>query len=455
MSTGSRNLASEPLSTLQGILQAALTPILRRLRSCLLQLHESDRRAVLALSDGLLLTLSCVSALAFAGIATAERGTLAVAFVALGMAALYASDQYSLEATDERAVLKAIAFSTVACLAMAWLQHDPMVLMPTLGLSGCLSLLAVLWSRVLWGGIFSHPLTSRRTLLLCDRPESEAALAELAQHPNAGWSAIGIGGSLSRANGADTVLAGPSAVQEPSWLSAMPTGIETLDLPRLFERLSRRVPVRFVDDRWFVEQFHWTRGFGYRFTKRALDLTLSLFGLLLSAPLFPLIALANLLGDRGPLLYSQLRVGLNGETFRVLKFRTMRPDAEKDGAVWARPDDNRVTRVGRFLRRSRLDEIPQLLNVLMGHMSLVGPRPERPEFVAELERQIPHYPRRHYVLPGITGWAQVRFPYGSSIDDAEEKLKFDLYYLKHRSIWFDLLILARTVSVVLNKTGSR
>ncbi len=452
MSTGSRNLASEPLSSAQGVLQTALYQAQRRLRWCLMQLREADRRGLLALSDGLLLFVACFGAMAFAGLRDAA---LPAVFSAVGMAALYASDQYNLQAPEERAIGKAIAFGALCTLLAAWSGHDPLKLAATLGLAICLSLLIVLWSRALWIRLLSHPSCSRKTILLCDRPESEAALAELEQHPSAGWTPIGIGGSLSRAHSADTVLAGPSAIQEPEWLSAMPSGIETLDLPRLFERLSRRVPVRFVDDRWFVEQFPWTRGLGYHITKRMLDIGLSLLGLLLAAPLFPLIAIANRLGDGGPLFYSQQRVGLNDQTFRLYKFRTMRTDAEKEGAIWASQDDARVTRLGRFLRRTRLDEIPQLWNVLVGHMSLVGPRPERPEFVAELERQIPHYPRRHYVLPGVTGWAQVRFQYGSSVDDAEEKLKYDLYYLKHRSLVFDLLILARTVSVVLNKTGSR
>lgn len=452
MSTGSRNLASEPLAQAQGTLRAVLAGTQGRLRACLMQLREGDRRMLLALSDGGVLAFSCAQALAFAGV---DGTGLLAPFVGLGLAALYASDLYSLESADERSALKAVLFGTLACLVGAWLLHDPLVMAPTLGLAGCLSLLGLLWSRAFWGWLFSHPLASRRTLLLCDRPEAAAALAELERHPHAGWTAIGIGGSLHRAHAADSVLAGPSAVQQADWLGAIPSGIETLDLPGLFERLSRRVPVRFVDDRWFIEQCAWSRGLAYGLAKRAMDVVLSLLGLMLASPLFPILAIANRLGDGGPLFYSQVRVGLHGRPFKLFKFRTMRPDAEKDGAVWARLDDQRVTRVGRFLRRSRLDEIPQLCNVLLGHMSLVGPRPERPEFVSELAEAIPHYHRRHWVLPGVTGWAQVRFPYGSSIDDAEEKLQYDLYYLKHRSISFDLLILARTISVVLNKTGSR
>ena len=183
--------------------------------------------------------------------------------------------------------------------------------------------------------------------------------------------------------------------------------------------------------------------------KRVTDLLTAALGLLFSAPLWPLIALAIKLGDGGPVFYAQDRVGQNGRIFRLYKFRTMRCDAENGKSVWAAPDDPRATRVGRFLRRSRLDELPQLYNILMGKMSVVGPRPERPDIVSELCQVLPYYAERHLVKPGLTGWAQINFRYGASVEDARRKLQFDLYYLKHMSFELDLTILFRTVGTFL------
>jgi lipopolysaccharide/colanic/teichoic acid biosynthesis glycosyltransferase len=169
-----------------------------------------------------------------------------------------------------------------------------------------------------------------------------------------------------------------------------------------------------------------------------------------------LAALAIKLESPGPLLYRQARLGQNGCVFILNKFRSMRPDAEKDtGPVWSAQQDPRITRVGSFLRRTRLDELPQLYNVLVGHMSFIGPRPERPEFVAELQKQIPYYIERLAVKPGLTGWAQVKYQYGSSVEDAVEKLQYDLYYIKNLSLFLDLLIVLNTVQVVLFARGGR
>jgi exopolysaccharide biosynthesis polyprenyl glycosylphosphotransferase len=202
-----------------------------------------------------------------------------------------------------------------------------------------------------------------------------------------------------------------------------------------------------------------------RITKRALDLLLSGIGLIILGLLSPFIALAIRLDSKGPILYRQRRAGaLKGRTatgqprfarFDMLKFRTMRTDAEKStGVVLAEENDPRVTRVGRFLRKTRLDELPQLWNVVRGDMSFVGPRPERPFFVAELAQDIPFYQQRHAVKPGLTGWAQVKYRYGSSREDAMEKLRYDLYYIKHLSVFFDLTIVFDTVKVVLFGKGA-
>jgi exopolysaccharide biosynthesis polyprenyl glycosylphosphotransferase len=178
--------------------------------------------------------------------------------------------------------------------------------------------------------------------------------------------------------------------------------------------------------------------------------------MLVTFPLVPFIVLAIRLSSPGPILYRQKRVGRDGAVFHCYKFRTMHADAEADtGPTWATDDDPRITRVGKFMRLSRMDEIPQLWNVLKGDMSIVGPRPERPEFVKALSEQIPHYQLRHGVRPGITGWAQIRYRYGSSINDAKEKLRYDLFYIKNMSAGLDVLVFLETVKVVLLGRGAR
>lgn len=190
-------------------------------------------------------------------------------------------------------------------------------------------------------------------------------------------------------------------------------------------------------------------------TKRWLDIASSALSLILSLPLCLFVALAIKLDSSGPVFYRQERVGQDGKTFTMLKFRSMRNDAEENGPKWAAINDDRITRVGRFIRKYRLDEIPQMINVLKGDMSFIGPRPERPIFVDKFAKEIPYYPQRHVVKPGISGWAQIRYPYGASKEDALEKLKYDLYYIRHFSIFFDISIILETGKVVLLGKGSR
>lgn len=214
-----------------------------------------------------------------------------------------------------------------------------------------------------------------------------------------------------------------------------------------YEKATGQISVDDINPHWFLFadlQVHCQRK---QAIKRVFDLLTSVVGLAVSAPLLPVIALLIKLDDGGPIFYSQDRVGQNGKPFRVYKFRTMRVDAEGDGSVWAVRNDPRCTRVGRLLRRTRLDELPQLFNVLCGQMSLVGPRPERPDLVVSLNEQIPYFNERHLVKPGLTGWAQINFRYASTVDDAKRKLQYDLYYVKHMSIELDLMILLRTFGV--------
>lgn len=233
-------------------------------------------------------------------------------------------------------------------------------------------------------------------------------------------------------------------------------GIEVVDAPSFYEQMTGKLLLENITPSWFIFSHGFKATLLLRLMKRMVDLFCASIGLLLVLPFIPLIALVIRIDSPGPIFFRQTRVGEGETLFNLFKFRSMRQDAESGtGAVWAQTKDPRVTKVGEFLRLSRIDEIPQLYNVLRGDMSLVGPRPERPEFVKKLTEVIPYYSERHYVKPGVTGWAQVRYSYGASIEDAIEKLRYDLYYIKHLSLIFDILIIMETVKVVLYRRGSR
>lgn len=232
-------------------------------------------------------------------------------------------------------------------------------------------------------------------------------------------------------------------------------GIGVEDWPTFYEKQTGKVLVTNMRPSWLIFSDGFVKTHVTQVVKRGLDVTLALAGLVLSLPVMAIIAVLVKLDSRGPVLFRQERVGQNGRVFVLKKFRSMRTDAESSGAVWAAKGDRRVTRVGRFIRRTRLDELPQFFNVLVGDMSFIGPRPERPEFVRMLQRQIPFYMERHSVKPGITGWAQVRCQYAASVEDSLEKLQYDLYYIKNLSSFLDLVILVSTIQVVLFARGSR
>lgn len=232
-------------------------------------------------------------------------------------------------------------------------------------------------------------------------------------------------------------------------------GFKIREYTQVYEELLQRVPIQFVGKE-FYKYFPFSRSNEnqlYIFFHRAFDILTSIVGLILGFLLLPLILIGNLLANKGPLFYSQERVGRNSNSFSILKLRTMVVNAEKNGVKWAKKDDERVTKFGKFLRRSRLDEVPQFYNVLKGEMSIIGPRPERPFFVNELSRVIPFYETRHMIKPGLTGWAQVNARYGSSTDDSLTKLQYDLYYIKHRSVFLDFSITIKTLSTILYYRG--
>jgi sugar transferase (PEP-CTERM system associated) len=239
-------------------------------------------------------------------------------------------------------------------------------------------------------------------------------------------------------------------------LACRTQGVPILDRAAFYERTKAEVPIDSLKASWLVYGSGFVQGPLRRLAKRSFDIISSTVLLVLASPFMLLAAIAIKLDSPGPVLYRQERVGLAGKSFMCVKFRSMRTDAERDGvARWATKNDSRVTRVGAFMRKTRIDELPQLLSVLRGEMSMVGPRPERPSFVAQLREQIPFYDLRHSIKPGLTGWAQVRYSYGASLDDARRKHQFDLYYVKNNSLFLDLLVLIETVTVVLFREGAQ
>jgi len=233
-------------------------------------------------------------------------------------------------------------------------------------------------------------------------------------------------------------------------------GVRVEEASNALSALTGRIPLRAVQPSWFVFSDGFHRSKWNELLKRTLDLAASIVGLVLSIPIMILVGVAVRLDSEGPIIYRQTRVGRMGKCFDVLKFRSMRNDAEKSGgAQWATENDPRTTRVGAFLRKYRFDELPQFLNVIRGDMSFVGPRPERPVFVEDLRQVISYYDERHSVRPGITGWAQVQYAYGASIEDAFNKLEYDLFYLKNMSLSFDIAIIIRTIGIVFGGRGGR
>jgi len=221
-----------------------------------------------------------------------------------------------------------------------------------------------------------------------------------------------------------------------------------------YERLTGRVLLDMIRPSWLIFSSRGRRARINEIARSAMHRIIALVGAILSLPIAIFTAIVIKLESRGPVLYKQERVGKNGRPFRLMKFRSMRTDAEKDGPVWAKTDDERMTRVGRIIRRVRVDEIPQFWNILRGDMNFVGPRPERPHFVAQLAQEIPYYEQRHLIAPGLTGWAQINYPYGASIEDAKQKLQYDLYYMKNQNVALDATIMFETIKTILFGKGT-
>lgn len=318
--------------------------------------------------------------------------------------------------------------------------------------------------RIAWNA-FLATRKRMRVLFLGEGSETDELIKKLQDEPQLGYEVAGV---LSPTDAlpdeiflpgrADLIVFTPALLTLPhasrKLYGALVSQAQLVDMVSFYEDVQKRIPLSELSEAWFLQNL---RDAGKRLTdisKRALDGALGIALALLLLAVTPLVAVAVWLDDRGPLTYTQRRIGKNGRPFSIVKFRTMKRNAEGNGAQFAMPKDPRVTHVGHFLRRTRIDELPQVWNVLRGEMSFVGPRPERPEFVTELTGAMPFYPVRHLVKPGLTGWAQINFPYANSLETNLKKLQYDLYYLKHRSLLLDLTILLRTLKVVLRGGGS-
>jgi sugar transferase (PEP-CTERM system associated) len=262
----------------------------------------------------------------------------------------------------------------------------------------------------------------------------------------------------ARAVGADAIVVAVDdrrGLNVRELLACRLAGLEVIDATSFAERALKKIPIELARPSDLVFSDGFDRSRWLIFGRRMLSLMAAGLLFILAAPILLIVAILIKLDSKGPIFYTQDRVGMNGRNFKMIKFRTMRTDAEAAGVKWAQKDDPRVTRLGKYLRRFRVDELPQILNVLKGEMGVVGPRSERPEFVARLRNQIPYYELRTLVPPGITGWAQIRYPYAASLEEAREKLQYDLYYVKHLSVFLDLVILFHTAKVVLFGRGAR
>ncbi len=293
--------------------------------------------------------------------------------------------------------------------------------------------------------IRAHPQLGYHAAMTVQRPHDARELIDLIKEYDID--------TLVYAEYDDTRINGTESVSKILY-ALLPLGITIVDLPTFYARVTNKIPISIVGEAWFFENLIESEKGFFEIEKRAFDAVCALMGIIITIPFLPLIALCIRLDSTGPIFYTQLRTRKNGVPFRLLKFRTMVENAEQSGVQWTHAKDARITTIGNFLRRTRIDELPQLWNVLKGDMSFVGPRPERPEFIAKLEQEIPHYQMRHLIKPGLTGWAQIHQPLGgASVEDSIEKLQYDLYYIKNRSFVIDFDILAKTVLVILRRKG--
>jgi exopolysaccharide biosynthesis polyprenyl glycosylphosphotransferase len=444
-------------------------------RKTLLFVAESAAIAAACATGAVMLARALHPESAFSGHQGAVTGSLllglSVGFAALYQAALYFLDLYDLRvATEDRSrgarLIRALGLAVFAmAMLLTMLRIRPPEGVVLGGAFG--AILGVILARGLLGNALARPTRvlvvghgprARRLLELLDRADEATQVAALVEPRRLGPGREKLLEVARRARAEAVILAtdpGQERATPEDLAKCRYAGVRVYGAAQYCERILRRIPVHVLDGVQFATADELSQGPLRRASKRAFDVLVAGALLLLSAPLMLLLVLLIRLDSRGPAFYRQERVGKNGEPYALWKFRSMRLDAEKNGAVWAQAKDERVTRVGRFIRKTRMDEIPQVFNVLRGDMSFVGPRPERQVFIEIISRDVPYYTLREGVKPGITGWAQIRYPYGASVEDGRNKLEFDLYYVKNGTLFLDLAIIFHTVRHVLLGRGAR
>ena len=402
---------------------------------------------------------------------------MATAMISVGV---YGTDSLrSLRFAGAR-LLVAISLGVIALSFIEFVLAGDNFWRSTLAYSMVIAMIFLMLNRIVLGGLLGTTAFRRRVLVLGAGQRAQR-LRVLGEQPESGFAIVGyIGMSESQPvveeaiqrsaihnmnryvenlGVSEVVLAleeRRNALPLKDLLRVKTAGVHVNEFSSFLERETGRVDLETVNPSWLIFSDGFSSGRAVSSAaKRLFDVSASAVLLLVTAPVIMLFALLVKLDSKGPAFFRQTRVGLFGQSFDVIKLRSMRTDAEADGAKWATKDDPRATRIGKFIRKVRIDELPQAWSVLKGEMSFVGPRPERPEFVADLEEQLPYYAERHMVKPGITGWAQINYPYGASIEDSRHKLEYDLYYAKNYTPFLDLLIILQTLRVVLWHEGAR
>ncbi|WEK47162.1 MAG: TIGR03013 family PEP-CTERM/XrtA system glycosyltransferase [Candidatus Andeanibacterium colombiense] len=407
-------------------------------------------------------------------------GAASVVLVAMISVGVYGPDALRSMRFAAARLLVAVSLGVIALTFIDFLIPGEAFWRSTLAYAMGLSIVLLMLNRLIVGGILGASAFRRRVLVLGSGNRAQR-LRALSLRPESGFVIVGyiamsdtakvveeaiprsaihdLNRFVENLGASEVVMAleeRRNALPLKDLLRIKTAGVHVNDFSSFMERETGRVDLDTVNPSWLIFSDGFSSGRAVSsVAKRVFDVLASLLLLLTTFPLILIFALLVKLDSKGPAFFRQSRVGLFGQTFEVIKLRSMRTDAEKDGAQFAQKDDPRVTRIGKFIRKVRIDELPQAWSVLMGQMSFVGPRPERPEFVEDLEDKLPYYAERHMVKPGITGWAQINYPYGASIADSRNKLEYDLYYAKNYTPFLDLLILLQTLRVVLWHEGAR
>lgn len=318
--------------------------------------------------------------------------------------------------------------------------------------------------RKIYFNLIKSPQIANRVLLIGEHPLSQELLSEIKARPQLGYQAIALAempADLKQYlldHHIDLVISSINLNRDNETakkiFDCLSVGVDVYSITDFYEKIAQKIPVEHIEPNWFLSNLNENTKKSFEAAKRLCDIVGASIGLIFTLPLMPFIAAIIKIETPGPIIFRQIRVGKNGRTFMAMKFRSMRSDAEKNGPQWAEKNDSRVTKFGLFMRKTRLDEIPQFINILKGDMSLIGPRPERPEFIELLSDKIPFYRERLLVKPGLTGWAQLLGPsYGGSEQETLEKIKYDLFYIKNRSLILDFSIILKTIKVVLSGRG--